>query len=243
MGLGGRSSARHVAAVGHAGATAGSTALIAVTPIRTTFDPATIRLIAITDSLRDGPRGLALRAAAAVSGGATMVQLRLKEESARSLVEIARVVRAMIPDVPLIINDRADVALAVDADGVHVGVDDLSPALIRRVAPPGFIIGASVGSDDEVERAAGADYVGIGPVFATGSKPDAGAAIGGARFAELARRCALPAVAIGGISADTVPEVLSAGAQGIAVISSLFGAPDPTLAARALRSALDASGR
>jgi thiamine-phosphate pyrophosphorylase len=214
-----------------------------VAPARTPFDKSTIRLIAITDSLRDGPRGLALRAAAAVAGGATMVQLRLKEESARSLVEIARVVRVMIPDVPLIVNDRADVALAAEADGVHVGVDDLSPALLRRIVPPGFIIGASVGSDDEVDRSAGADYVGIGPVFATGSKPDAGAAIGPERFAELAKRCGVPAVAIGGISADTVPGVIAVGAEGIAVISALFGAPDPTLAARALRVALDASGR
>src|SRR6476661_7087015 len=113
------------------------------------FDPRTVRLIGITDSLRNGPRGLALRAAAAVAGGATMIQLRLKEESARSLVEIARVLRAAVPDVPLIVNDRADVALAAGADGVHVGVDDLSPAVLRRVAPPGFVIGASVGSDDE----------------------------------------------------------------------------------------------
>jgi thiamine-phosphate pyrophosphorylase len=210
---------------------------------RAAFDPATIRLIAITDSLRDGPRGLALRAAAAVAGGATMVQLRLKEESARSLVEIARVVRALIGDVPLIVNDRADVALAAGADGVHVGVDDLSPALLRRIAPPGFIIGASVGSDDEVDRANGADYVGIGPVFATGSKPDAGAAIGPERFSALARRCALPAVAIGGISADTVPIVMAAGANGIAVISALIGSTDPTQAALDLRAALDASGR
>jgi thiamine-phosphate pyrophosphorylase len=214
-----------------------------VTRPRERFDPATIRLIAITDSLRDGPRGLALRAAAAVAGGATMVQLRLKEESARSLVEIARVVRVMIPEVPLIVNDRADVALAAEADGVHVGVDDLSPALLRRIAPPGFIIGASVGADDEVDRSVGADYVGIGPVYATGSKSDAGAAIGPARFSELARRCGVPAVAIGGISADTVPSVAAAGAQGIAVISALFGAADPTEAARALRAALDASGR
>ena len=206
------------------------------------FDPRTVRLIAITDSLRDGPRGLALRAAAAVAGGATMLQLRLKEESARSLVEIARTIQMMAPEVPLIINDRADVALAAGAAGVHVGVDDLSPALLRRVAPPGFIIGASVGSDDEVARAAGADYVGIGPVFATGSKADAGAAIGPERFAELARRCGLPAVAIGGITSERVPAVLSAGAVGVAVISALFGASDPTIAARAMRDALDASG-
>jgi thiamine-phosphate pyrophosphorylase len=207
------------------------------------FDPKTVRLIAITDSLRDGPRGLALRAAAAVAGGATMLQLRLKEESARSLVEIARTIQAMAPDVPLVINDRADVALAAGAAGVHVGVDDLSPALLRRVVPPGFIIGASVGSDDEVARAAGADYVGIGPVFATGSKADAGAAIGPDRFGELARRCGLPAVAIGGITSEHVAPVLAAGAAGVAVISALFGASDPTAAARAIRDALAATGR
>ena len=202
-----------------------------------------VRLIAITDSLRDGPRGLALRAAAAVFGGATMIQLRLKEESARSLVEIARTIQAMVPDVPLVVNDRADVALAAGAAGVHLGVDDLAPALLRRVVPPGFIIGASVGSEDEAPRAAGADYVGIGPVFTTGSKTDAGSAIGAARFAELAKHCALPAVAIGGITSRRVAEVMAAGASGVAVISALFGASDPTLAAREIRSALDASGR
>lgn len=210
---------------------------------RPRFDPASIRLIAITDSLREGPRGLALRAAAAVAGGATMIQLRLKEESARSLVEIARMLRAAVPDVPLLVNDRADVALAAGADGVHVGVDDLSPVVLRRFVPPGFIIGASVGGDEEVDRAAGADYVGIGPVYATGSKVDAGAAIGPARFAQLARRCGVPAVAIGGLSAATVSDVMSAGASGIAVINALFGASDPTQAAHALRDALDASGR
>lgn len=172
-----------------------------------------------------------------------MIQLRLKEESARSLVEIARAILAMVPEVPLVVNDRADVALAAGAAGVHVGVDDLAPALLRRVVPAGFIIGASVGSDDEVARVVGADYVGIGPVYATGSKSDAGAAIGPERFAELARRCGLPAVAIGGITSERVSEVLAAGASGVAVISALFGASDPTLAARALRSALDATGR
>jgi thiamine-phosphate pyrophosphorylase len=202
-----------------------------------------VRLIAITDSVRDGPRGLALRAAAAVAGGATMLQLRLKEESPRTLVEIARVIQALAPTVPLLVNDRADVALAAGASGVHVGVDDISAAALRRVVPPGFIIGASVGNDDEVARASGADYVGIGPVFATGSKSDAGSAIGAMRFAELARRCGVPAVAIGGISSETAPTVLSAGASGIAVISALFGAFDPMLAARALRDVLDASGK
>jgi thiamine-phosphate diphosphorylase len=111
------------------------------------------------------------------------------------------------------------------------------------MTPAGFIIGASVGDDAEVARAAGADYVGIGPVYGTGSKSDAGSAIGPQRFGELARRCGLPAVAIGGITHDTVPAVMAAGAAGVAAISALFGASDPTLAARAIRSSLDASGR
>lgn len=172
-----------------------------------------------------------------------MIQLRLKEESPRSLAAIARAIQAMVPGVPLLINDRADVALAVGAQGVHVGLDDLSPALLRRVVPTGFIIGASVGGDDEIDRAAGADYVGIGPVYVTGSKADAGSAIGPVRFGALARRCGVPAVAIGGISAERVPSVMLVGAVGIAVISALFGAPDPTQAARELRAVLDASER
>ena len=206
------------------------------------FDPATIRLIGITDSLRDGRDGLVGRAAAAVAGGATMIQLRLKDESARVLVEIARALREAVPGVPVLLNDRADVALAAGAQGVHVGVDDISPGALRRVVPPGFIIGASVGDDDEIGRAAGADYVGIGPVFMTGSKADAGIAIGPLRFGELARRCGRPAVAIGGVDAETVAAVMAAGAQGVAVISAIFAAPDPTQAARVLRAALDASG-
>ena len=243
MGFGGCVAAGYPASV-RCGAGAGDSPLTRVAGAAGhAFDPSSVRLIAITDSLRDGPRGLALRAAAAAFGGATMIQLRLKEESARSLVEIARTIQVMVPDVPLVVNDRADVALAAGAAGVHVGVDDLAPALLRRVVPPGFIIGASVGDDDEVARAAGADYVGIGPVYATGSKADAGSAIGAARFAELSTRCALPSVAIGGITSDRVAEVMAAGASGVAVISALFGASDPTQAARAIRSALDASGR
>lgn len=207
------------------------------------FDPATIRLIGITDSVRDGRDGLVRRATAAVAGGATMIQLRLKDESARVLVEIARALSEALPGVPVLVNDRADVALAAGARGVHVGVDDISPAALRRVVPPGFIIGASVGDDDEIGRAAGADYVGIGPVFTTGSKADAGFAIGASRFGELARRCGRPAVAIGGIDAESVAAVVAAGAQGVAVISAIFAAPDPTQAARVLRAALDATGR
>lgn len=205
------------------------------------FDPAALELVAITDSLRDGIEGLAERAAAAVRGGATMLHLRLLDESPRTLVDAARALRRAAPRVPLIVNERADVALAAEADGVHVGSDGVSPAALRRVVPARFIIGVSVAADDEIARAAGADYVGIGPVFVAGPG-SATPALGLARFTELATRCGLPAVAVGGITPETAPSVRAAGAAGVAVISALLGASDPMLAARAIRSALAASG-
>jgi thiamine-phosphate pyrophosphorylase len=203
-----------------------------------------LRLVAITDSLRDGIDGLADRAAAAVRGGATMVQLRLPDESPRVLAEAARALRRALSGVPLLVVDRADVALATGADGVHVGSDGILPAALRRVMPEAFIIGVSVGSDDDVARAPGADYVGIGPVFvAGGGGPGIGGAIGLERFRALAMQCGVPAVAIGGITPETAGAAIAAGAAGVAVISALFGAADPMQSARALRSALGASGR
>jgi thiamine-phosphate pyrophosphorylase len=144
--------------------------------------------------------------------------------------------------VPLVVNDRADVALAAGAAGVHLGADDLSVAAVRRIAPDGFVIGVSVGSDDEVPGSAGADYVGIGPLFSTGTKPDAGAAIGVDRFAELAAACQLPAVAIGGIDASNAAAAMQAGARGVAVIRAVLSNRDPESAARALRAALESPG-
>jgi thiamine-phosphate pyrophosphorylase len=205
------------------------------------FDPATLRLIAVTDSLRDGVDGLAARAAAAVASGATMLQLRLTDESARTLVEVARALLLAAPGVPLIVNDRADVALAAGAHGVHVGVDDPSAAAVRRIVPAGFVIGSSVGDDDDVGRAAGADYVGIGPVYPAADRGQTDVGIGTERFTLLAAQCGLPAVAIGGITPDNAASVMAAGAAGVAVISALLGAPEPARAARLLRAALDAS--
>ena len=205
------------------------------------FDPAALELVAITDSLRDGIDGLAGRAAAAVRGGATMLHLRLQDESPRTLVDVARALRRAAPGVPLIVNERADVALAAEADGVHVGSDGVSPVALRRVVPARFVIGISVAADDEIARARGADYVGIGPVFVAG-RASTTPALGVARFAELAAACGLPAVAVGGITPETAASVLAAGGAGVAVISALLGASDPMLAARAIRSALDASG-
>ena len=203
------------------------------------FDPSALTLLAITDDLRDGRDGLVARAAAAVRGGATMVQLRLKDEDARTLAEVARALVAALP-VPVTVNDRVDVALAVGAAGAHLGVDDLPVRAARRIVPPGFVLGASLGADAELARVAGADYVGIGPVYETSSKADAGSAIGVAEFARLMRAAGLPAVAIGGITPANAAALFAAGAAGVAVIRAVLGSSDPEAAARALRSA---SGR
>ena len=160
-----------------------------------------------------------------------MVQLRLKNADARTLVDVGRALVAALP-VPVIVNDRADVALACGAAGVHVGADDVPVAALRRVLPPPFVIGASVRADT-----AGADYVGIGPVFSTSSKSDAPAAIGVDGFVALRARSAAPAVAIGGITAERVAELRTSGAAGVAVIAGVFGTADPEAAARAIRAA------
>jgi len=201
------------------------------------IDPRVLTLIAITDGVADGEAGLLPRAEAAARGGATMVQLRLKDADARSLVEVARMLVQALP-VPVVVNDRVDVALAAGAAGVHLGVDDLPVSAARAIVPDGFLIGVSVGADAEVAGAAGADYAGIGPVFGTASKADAGVAIGLDEFARLQARTGLPAVGIGGVTAANAGAVIAAGASGVAVISALFGARDPETAARALRSAI-----
>jgi thiamine-phosphate diphosphorylase len=121
---------------------------------------------------------------------------------------------------------------------VHLGVEDPPASSIRAVVPPGFVIGVSVGSEEEAPGAAAGDYVGIGPVFGSASKADAGAAIGVDGFARLARLVPLPAVAIGGVTAENAGVLSGAGASGVAVIRSVLSARDPERAARALRSAI-----
>jgi thiamine-phosphate diphosphorylase len=201
------------------------------------IDPAIFRFIAITDNVRDGQAGLIQRATAIAHGGATCIQLRLKDVSARDLATLASdLIRSV--GVPVIINDRADVAVAVGAAGVHLGADDIPVKAARAFAPAGFIIGASVGSDDEIANARGADYVGIGPVFSTASKKDAGDAIGIAEFSRLTVATGLPAVAIGGITAANAGAAIASGAAGIASIASVFGAIDPLAAAREMATAI-----
>jgi thiamine-phosphate pyrophosphorylase len=201
------------------------------------IDPAILRLVAITDNVRDGQSGLIDRAAKAVRGGATCIQLRLKDVSARDLATLAgELVRSI--GVPVIINDRADVAIAVGAAGVHLGADDIPVSAVRSFAPQDFIIGTSVGNDEEIRNARGADYAGIGPVYATESKRDAGKAIGVSEFSRLAVATGLPAVGIGGITAANARAVIDAGAAGVAVIASVFGASDPLAAAREMAIAI-----
>lgn len=189
-----------------------------------------------------GPRPFEEVVLSAIAGGVTLVQLREKTISTRAQLDHARRLKALLAPrgVPLIVNDRIDVALAVGADGVHLGEDDMPPAEARRLLGEGMLIGLSVGDEAEAELAAPdlVDYVGIGPAFATGSKADAGEAIGPDGVAALRRKVGLPAVAIGGIQAGNVGELRETGVDGVAVVSAICRADDPRHAAAALRKAL-----
>ena len=201
------------------------------------FDPKILRLVAITDDAEDQRLTLVERVASAVRGGATSVQVRLKHATPREVVEITKAIVSKVP-VPVIVNDRADIALAAGAAGVHVGEADLPVSAIRRFAPANFIIGASLGGNAELANAKEADYVGIGPMFATDSKGDAGKAIGIDGFRKLAELSGRPAVAVGGLSADTAAQIIAAGAAGVAVVNAIFRADDPESAARSIAAAI-----
>lgn len=170
---------------------------------------------------------------AAVEGGVTSVQLRLKTVCPRQLLVIARAMVYHLP-VPVIINDRPDVARAARAAGVHLGPDDLSPAHARAAWPDAPLIGASVGTVDEAESGGGADYWGVGPWRVTDTKKDAGPAIGAEGFQRIVREAGgRPCIAIGGIQPGDVRAALDAGGAGVAVVSAILSAPDVTAAARA----------
>jgi thiamine-phosphate pyrophosphorylase len=182
-------------------------------------------------------------AAAAIQGGATMVQYRAKAATTRAMVEEARSLLELCRSkgVPLIINDRADVALAVGADGLHVGQDDLPAAIARRLLGSTRILGVSVGSPEEARRALadGADYLGASPVFSTPTKRDAPSPMGIEGLRSLAAAAGAPVVAIGGIDAANAAAVIEAGAAGIAVVSAIVAAENVEDAARSLRTVVD----
>jgi len=208
-----------------------------------------LRLNAIVDPERAGGRDIAELARLCAEGGATLVQLRDKTSETRAMIDRARAIkRAIAPlGVPLVVNDRVDVALAAGADGVHVGPDDMAVEDARRLLGPGAIIGLSIKSTAEAEAAPIdlIDYVGSGGVYVTLSKQQKNAPIGPeglARIAAVLRRRApkLPLAGIAGVDAGNAAEVIAAGAEGIAVISALSLAPDPRAAARTLRQIVDA---
>ena len=207
-----------------------------------------LSLYVLLDPARAGGRPLAELAAAAVRGGATLIQLRDKASETRALVDEAKAIKRVLAGsrVPLLINDRVDVALASGADGVHLGRDDLDLATARRLLGPRAIIGASSRSRADIEALVfGAiDYVCIGGVFVTASKDNPDKPIGIAGFKELARLVrerapGLPVGAIAGIDEKNAAEVMRAGADGIAVISAVSAAADPEAAARRLRAIVD----
>lgn len=207
--------------------------------------PFDLSLYLVTDPGQTAARGLVETVRQAVAGGVTIVQLRDPHAKGRALAEQARALLAVLRPlgIPLIINDRVDIAVAVDADGVHLGQDDMAPGEARALMGPDRILGLSVGT--EAERAASdlsvVDYVGTGPVKATGTKTDAGAAIGVAGLAALRRAISLPMVGIGGIDRAITHDIIRAGADGVAVVSALCAAADVTAAARALRQEVEAA--
>ncbi|MDR7427070.1 MAG: thiamine phosphate synthase [Armatimonadota bacterium] len=200
--------------------------------------PVDLAVYVITDRRLARGRSHEEIAAAAVAGGATVVQLRDKELTTRQMVETAVRMLALVrpAGVPLVINDRVDVVLAADADGVHVGPDDLTVEAARRILGPDRIVGASAGTVEEAVQAEreGADYLGVGSVFETASKADAGPPIGIEGLSRIVQAVRLPVVAIGGITLANAAEAIRAGATGVAVISAVVAAADIAAATRSL---------
>ena len=197
------------------------------------------RLCLVSDRELAAGRTLSGLIALALRGGITMVQLREKTGSTRSFLAQALAVKAVLrgSGVPLIINDRIDIALAVDADGVHVGQSDMPVAQARQLLPQGKIIGLSITSAAQIGAAdaARADYLGLGPIFAQTTKADASVPLGIDGFAQLRRLApaGVPCMAIGGVKAEHAAVLRAAGADGLAVVSAIMSAADPQAAARA----------
>jgi len=202
------------------------------------LNPIDLSLYLVLDPEQCGsPAEMVRTARLAAENGATVVQLRAPQWKKRQWLETARELKAVLAPlgVPLIINDQVDVALAVDADGVHVGQADLPVAETRRLIGPGKILGLSVSNTGQLAAVPeGVDYLGIGPAYPTGTKLDAAAVLSATQFAELVAATGLPVVAIGGINASNCASLFAAGAKGVAVVSAICGQDDPGLATRDL---------
>ena len=195
-------------------------------------------LYVITDRALSKGRSITEVVAKAIAGGAGIIQLRDKESTSKKLIQDGFSLRELTKEknVIFIINDRVDVALAVNADGVHLGQDDFPVNLARKIIGEDKIIGVSVGSVEEAIQAVkdSTDYVSIGSIFPTQTKPDAGDAVGTRIITEIKKHVSVPLVAIGGITADNIAQVATAGADCAAVISAVIGADDVKVAAQRL---------
>ena len=204
-------------------------------------------LYLVTDRALCGGRPLEEVVAQAVAGGVTCVQLREKDLSTRAFVELAGALQRLLAPagVPLIINDRLDVALAAGADGLHVGQEDMPCALVRRFMGPRAVIGLSVETWADVERAQDqdVDYLGISPVFPTPTKTDTKAAWGLEGIRRIRAFSRHPLVAIGGLNPANAAAAVQAGADGIAVVSAICASAEPRLAARDLAGRIEAALR
>jgi thiamine-phosphate pyrophosphorylase len=180
----------------------------------------------------------------ALQGGVDVVQLRDKRADEREIVRAGRTFRRLCDayDALFIVNDHPELAIACAADGVHIGQDDAEPAEVRRMLGHDALIGLSTHSPAQVDAAAGVDYISVGPVHATPTKPDY-AEVGTALVRYAAERAAVPFFAIGGIDSENVREVLAAGAERIAVVRAIRDAPDPARAAHELRDSIEAAVR
>lgn len=204
--------------------------------------PPDFSLYLVTDRRLAGDRPLVEVVQQAVAGGVTMVQLREKECSSREFLELALALKKVLPpEIPLIINDRLDIALAAEADGLHLGQSDLPPEVARRYLGSGAIIGLSVEKPEQLALAGTApvDYLAISPVFPTPTKTDTGPAWGLEGLALARKLTRRPLVAIGGINETNAAGVIRAGADGVAVVSAICAAMDPAQAARKLRQLIE----
>jgi len=180
----------------------------------------------------------------AFDNGVTCVQVRWKTATDRQFVELARAIHecSRPRGIPMIVNDRLDIALVVGAEGVHLGIDDVPVQDVRRIGGTEFLIGYSPETDSQIVGAAvaKASYLGIGPLYGTATKLDAGPALGKNEFARRRMLTELPVVAIGGITAGNAAETMAAGADGIAVASAILGSADPAAATRQLKRVVSA---
>lgn len=203
-----------------------------------------MRLYLVTDRSYLAGRDFLTVLDAALRGGVTMIQLREKEASSREFFDLAIQVRELAHShgVPLWINDRLDIALAVEADGLHIGQSDLPAAVARRLMPPAMKLGVSAQTVEQAIQAErdGADCLGVGAIFPTGTKSDA-KPVSADELRRIKQTVRIPIVAIGGINASNLALPMRYGADGVAVVSAIMFAPDPEAAARELRQAVDNS--